>query len=74
VRKRGKDDLRVSERRVLSCHIGDLGTADSRPLAALFLRSREHQFERRVPGDQPAQLPTSVAAGSEDSYRNFMHN
>src|SRR4051812_47620318 len=73
MREGGEDDLGSAQRSVFRCHVGHLGRPDARSLATLLVGRRERELERGMAGDEPAQLPARIPAGTQDAYRNFMH-
>ena len=74
MRKRRKDDLRFVQGSIFGGDIRHLSGSDARALSALLVGRRKRELQVRVSRDQAAQLPSRVAAGTQYSDRNFMHN
>ena len=58
---------------VIRPDVGNVGCPEPRVLPALFVGGGKDKLERGVAYDQATQLSPGVTAGTEDSYRNFMH-
>ena len=72
--KRREHELGVRQRRVIVRDKADVGAAEPRQLAASLVRGCEREPHPRVSRNERAQLASGVAAPTEDSNRDSMHD
>ena len=74
MRKSRKYELGTRERRIVVPDEAHVLAPKARLFAAALVRGRECKSHPRVARDQRTQLAPGVAAGTEDSNRDSMHD
>ena len=73
MRQRRKYQLRVRERGIIVSDEANLGASQARAFPPLFVCGRKDELHVGVPRNDCAEFATGVAAGTQDTDRNSMH-